>query len=67
MGGTGESARAQSVVVRDLGGSLGSIAYYRPRRNYLDGFEEQPFIRFVKGDHVQLEYHGLQQELLKRT
>ena len=53
-------------VVRDLGASLGSTGYYRPRRNYIEGFEEQPLIKFVKADHVQLEYHGLEQELLKR-
>jgi hypothetical protein len=52
-------------VVRDLGGSLGETGYYRPRRNVIDAFELQPLIRKVRGNHVVLEYHGLERELLK--
>src|SRR5438309_1091354 len=52
-------------IVRDLGGSLGETGYYRPRRNYIEGFERQSFIRNVKSDHVVLEYRGLEKELLK--
>ena len=56
---------ARWLVVRDLGGSLGETGYYRPRRNFIDGFERQAFIRRVEDGRVVLEYHGLEKELLK--
>ncbi len=51
-------------VVRDLGAALGETGRFYPRRNWLEGFEKQPFITRVDGTRVEFAYDGLQQELL---
>jgi hypothetical protein len=55
---------ARWFVVRDLGAALGEIGRFYPRRNWLEGFEKQPFIERVDGARVEFDYDGLQQELL---
>lgn len=51
-------------VVKDLGATFGETGVYRPRRNYLEGFEREPFL--VKdGDTTKFGYRGLQKELLR--
>jgi hypothetical protein len=53
-------------VVRDLGATFGETGLYRPRRNYLEGFEGRGFIRGVDHAYVRFEFHGLQQELIRQ-
>jgi hypothetical protein len=55
---------ARWFVVRDLGAALGEIGRFYPRRNWLEGFEKQPFIKRVDGARVEFDYDGLQQDLL---
>lgn len=51
-------------VVRDLGAALGETGKLYPRRNWLEGFEEQAFITAVSGSAVEFDYDGRHQELL---
>jgi hypothetical protein len=51
-------------VVRDLGASLGETGKIFPRRNWLEGFEKQGFIKRIDGESVEFDYDGLHQELL---
>lgn len=52
-------------VVRDLGATFGETGLFRPRRNYLEGFERQGFIDGVDHGYVRFEFHGLQRELVQ--
>ena len=52
--------------MRDLGATFGETGLYRPRRNYLQGFERHGFIRGVDHGYVRFEFHGLQQELIRQ-
>jgi hypothetical protein len=52
-------------VVRDLGAALGETGKLFPRRNWLQGFEEQAFLTRVSADSVAFDYDGRHQELLK--
>jgi len=58
--------RHRWYVVRDLGASLGQTGVYRPRRNYLEGFETEPFIRKVKNGQIEFGYRGLEHELVRQ-
>jgi hypothetical protein len=51
-------------VVRDLGAALGETGKLYPRRNWLEGFEEQAFITAVTASGVEFDYDGRHQELL---
>jgi hypothetical protein len=51
-------------VVRDLGAALGETGKLYPRRNWLDGFEEQAFITAVSESRVEFDYDGRHQDLL---
>jgi hypothetical protein len=51
-------------VVRDLGAALGETGKLYPRRNWLEGFEQQPFITSVSESAVEFDYDGRHQELL---
>jgi hypothetical protein len=51
-------------VVRDLGAALGETGRLYPRRNWLDGFEEQAFITRMSESTVEFDYDGRHQELL---
>ncbi|MBI4265990.1 MAG: hypothetical protein HY657_16570 [Acidobacteria bacterium] len=51
-------------VVRDLGAALGVTGVMFPRRNWVPGFERQPFITRVSGHTIEMGYSGRWQELL---
>jgi hypothetical protein len=51
-------------VVRDLGAALGETGKLYPRRNWLEGFEQQSFITAVSDSAVEFDYDGRHQELL---
>ena len=51
-------------VVRDLGAALGETGKLFPRRNWLQGFEEHPFITGITADSVEFGYDGRHQDLL---
>jgi hypothetical protein len=53
-------------VLKDLGASLGETGRMDPRRGYIDGFEQEPFITGVKDGFVQFGFRGRHQELLKQ-
>lgn len=53
-------------VVKDLGASLGETGRVEPRRNYLEGFEREPFLRGTEGRYVRFAFRGRHQELLRR-
>jgi hypothetical protein len=52
-------------LVRDLGAALGETGQLYPRRNWLQGFEEQAFITAVSKSRVEFDYDGRHQELLE--
>jgi hypothetical protein len=54
----------QWYVVRDLGGSLGESGGMHPKRNNIDKFEREIFIRGVSNDFVKFAYDGKQPELI---
>ena len=51
-------------VVRDVGAALGETGRLYPRRNWLEAFEETPFITGIDGNTIELDYDGRHQELL---
>jgi hypothetical protein len=51
-------------VVRDLGAALGETGKLYPRRNWLEGFEEQAFITAISASRVEFEYDGRHMDLL---
>ena len=52
-------------VVRDLGAALGVTGKMFPRRNWLEGFEREGFIKRVRDDgSIDFHYGGRHQELL---
>jgi hypothetical protein len=52
-------------VVRDLGAALGVTGKLFPRRNWLEGFEKEGFIKGVRRDgSIEFHYDGRHQELL---
>lgn len=51
-------------LVRDIGAALGDTGKLFPRRNWLQGFEQHPFITSISGDTVEFAYKGRHQELL---
>jgi hypothetical protein len=51
-------------VVRDVGASLGETGRLYPRRNWLEGFEQEPFLTEVANGRVQFGYDGGHRELL---
>jgi hypothetical protein len=52
------------LVVRDLGAALGETGKLYPRRNWLDGFEQQSFITGITAAGVEFDYDGRHKELL---
>jgi len=48
----------QWYVVRDLGGALGGTGRFFVKRNNIDKFEQQTWIRGVSGDTVEFDYGG---------
>jgi hypothetical protein len=51
-------------LVRDLGAALGETGKLFPRRNWLEGFEEQAFITGISDTRVEFDYSGRHQALL---
>jgi hypothetical protein len=51
-------------VVRDLGAALGETGKLYPRRNWLDGFEQQSFMTTVAGSTLRFDYNGRHEDLL---
>jgi hypothetical protein len=52
-------------LVRDLGAALGQTGKLFPRRNWLEGFEKEPFINGVKDGRIQFAYTGRHREILE--
>lgn len=52
-------------VVRDVGAALGETGKLFPRRNWIEGFEEEGFITGVKDGRIEFAYTGRHQELLQ--
>ncbi len=53
-------------VVKDLGASLGETGRVDPRRNFIDGFEREPFLRGLEGGFVRFAFRGRHQGLVRR-
>lgn len=51
-------------VVRDLGATFGETGKLFPRRNWLEGFEREPFITAIEDGRIDFGYGGLHGELL---
>ena len=51
-------------VVRDVGAALGETGKLFPRRNWIEGFEQEKFITGIKDGRIQFAYTGRHQELL---
>ncbi len=52
------------LLVRDIGAALGDTGRLFPRRNWLQGFEQHPFITNISGETVEFAYKGRHRELL---
>jgi hypothetical protein len=52
-------------VVRDLGMSLGETGTFWAKRNDIEKFEEQGFVKGVEGGRVRLDYSGRWKELFR--
>jgi hypothetical protein len=52
-------------VVRDLGAALGETGKLYPRRNWIEGFERQGFLKEVKDGRIEFDFTGRHQQLLK--
>ena len=63
--GAAGTAPARWFVVRDLGAALGETGKLYPRRNWLEGFEQQRLHhRACRRRRVEFDYDGRHQELL---
>jgi hypothetical protein len=51
-------------VVRDIGAALGDTGKLFPRRNWIEGFEQESFIEGVKDGRIEFAFAGRHQELL---
>jgi hypothetical protein len=52
-------------IVRDLGAALGETGKLFPRRNWIDGFENEAFIEGMKDGRIQFAFAGRHRELLE--
>lgn len=52
-------------VVRDLGAALGETGKLYPRRNWIDGFEQEPFITGVEDGQIRFAFTGRHRQLLE--
>jgi hypothetical protein len=52
-------------VVRDLGAALGVTGKLYPRRNWIEGFERQGFLKGITDGHIEFEYTGRHRQLLR--
>jgi hypothetical protein len=51
-------------VVRDLGAALGETGKLYPRRNWIEGFERQGFLKGVEEGRIKFDFTGRHQQLL---
>jgi hypothetical protein len=59
-----QSGAKRWFVVRDLGAALGETGKLYPRRNWIEGFEREGFLKGVKDGAIEFEYTGRHQQLL---
>lgn len=59
-----DDATVRWYVVKDLGATLGETGIHRPRRNYLEGFEQESFVTTNDKGRQRFAYRGLYKELL---
>ena len=52
-------------VVRDLGAAMGETGKLYPRRNWIEGFEKQGFVKGIKDGQIEFDFTGRHQALLK--
>jgi hypothetical protein len=52
-------------VVRDLGAALGETGKLYPRRNWIEGFERQGFLKGVEDGRIEFDFTGRHQQLLR--
>ncbi len=52
-------------IVRDLGAALGETGKLFPRRNWIEGFEREPFIERVDGRRIEFAFTGRHRQLLE--
>lgn len=52
-------------VVRDLGAALGETGKLYPRRNWIEGFEQEEFITGFEDGRIEFAFTGRHRELLK--
>ena len=64
---TGANQQVRLFVVKDVGATFGETGIYRPRRNYVEGFEREPFLVHEADGRVKFGYRGLHRELLKQV
>ena len=64
---TGGGQTVRLFVVKDLGATFGETGVYRPRRNYIEGFEREPFLVQEADGRMKFGYRGLHRELLKQV
>lgn len=53
-------------VVKDVGASLGETGRVDPRRNFIDGFEREPFLTGRNGQWARFAFRGRHQALVDR-
>lgn len=53
-------------IVKDVGASLGETGRVDPRRNFIDGFEREPFLTGRDGEWVRFAFRGRHQALIER-
>jgi hypothetical protein len=59
-----DGAASRWYVVRDVGAALGETGKLFPRRNWLEGFEKNGFIKSIGDGKIEFDYKGRHQELL---
>jgi hypothetical protein len=52
-------------VVRDLGAAMGETGKLYPRRNWIEGFERQGFLKGIDDGRIKFDFTGRHQQLLK--
>jgi hypothetical protein len=52
-------------LVRDLGAALGETGKLYPRRNWIEGFERQGFLKGVEDGRIRFDFTGRHQQLLE--
>jgi hypothetical protein len=64
---TADDQKVRLFAVKDLGATFGETGIYRPQRNYVDGYEHEPFLVQDANGRVKFGYRGLHRELLKQV